>query len=175
MPYFQYFQPVSYALPEGPAGTVMTRTVCPIVERLTLADLLQDDPGVFFQYRIQEHERPDHVAQNVYGNVSYVWLVMLANDITLADWPLSDEQFAQLMIATYGSLQAAMNTTVAWFDGNGFQINQETWNALSDPAKSTQTAYQVEFARNDNRRTLQLVLPALAPSLDARLKNLMLT
>jgi hypothetical protein len=63
-----------------------------LFRRVKLLDWLQDKTTLFNKYQIEEGERPDLVAQKLYGSADYDWVVLLtANIINVRDqWPLSN-------------------------------------------------------------------------------------
>ena len=63
-----------------------------LFRRVKLLDWLQDKATLFSKYQIEEGERPDIVAQKLYGSADYDWVVLLtANIINVRDqWPLSN-------------------------------------------------------------------------------------
>jgi hypothetical protein len=63
-----------------------------LFRRVKLLDWLQDKATLFSKYQIEEGERPDIVAQKLYGSADYDWVVLLtAGIINVRDqWPLSN-------------------------------------------------------------------------------------
>jgi len=63
-----------------------------LFRRVKLLDWLQDKATLFSKYQIEEGERPDLVAQKLYGSADYDWIVLLtAGIINVRDqWPLSN-------------------------------------------------------------------------------------
>lgn len=63
---------------------------------------------VFFnKYNIIGDERPDNVAQKVYGDSSLDWIVLLSNNIinVYDEWPMSQEAFDNYLLQKYGSYE----------------------------------------------------------------------
>ena len=58
------------------------------------ADFMQFD-----KYKIVGDERPDNVSLNVYGNDSYDWVILMANNIVdvYNEWPLTQIQLSQYL------------------------------------------------------------------------------
>lgn len=63
-----------------------------LFRRVKLLDWLQDKATLFDRFQIPEGARPDTVAQTLYGQVDYDWVVLLtAGIINVRDqWPLSN-------------------------------------------------------------------------------------
>lgn len=76
-----------------------------LFRRVKLLDWLQDKATLFDKYQILEGERPDIVAEKVYGRSDYDWVVLLtANIINVRDqWPLSNKDLYTFVENKYGS------------------------------------------------------------------------
>ena len=60
--------------------------------------------AVFFnKYAIQDGERPDSLAEKLYGNQFYDWVILLTNNMVNAqyDWPLSNYALSKTMEREY--------------------------------------------------------------------------
>ena len=93
-----------------------------------LFDYLKDNVTLFNKYIIEDGERPDTIAQEVYGSSRYDYVVILTAGITniIDEWPLQDYQMYDLALSKYGS-EVKMNEihhyeTQEIKDSNGRQI-----------------------------------------------------
>tara|TARA_B100000614_G_scaffold126606_1_gene113000 strand:+ start:319 stop:1041 length:723 start_codon:yes stop_codon:yes gene_type:complete len=70
-----------------------------------LFDYLKDNVTLFNKYVIEDGERPDTIAQEVYGSSKYDYVVILTAGITniVDEWPLQDYQMYELALSKYGS------------------------------------------------------------------------
>lgn len=61
----------------------------------------------FEYYNIEDGERPDQIAEKVYGNPELDWVIRIVNNIINLneDWPLSEAQLPQYLLKKYGSEQ----------------------------------------------------------------------
>lgn len=59
----------------------------------------------FDYYNIEDGERPDQIAEKLYGNPELDWIIRITNNIVNLneDWPLSAAQLPQYLIKKYGS------------------------------------------------------------------------
>jgi hypothetical protein len=66
---------------------------------------------VYDEYDIVEGETPEIVAEKVYGNAMYHWVVMLVNERYdyLADWPMTTPALEQYIEDTYGAAKTAVH------------------------------------------------------------------
>jgi len=73
---------------------------------------LREDIGsvvsAFEYYMITEDERPEQVAQKVYGDPELDWVILTTNNITNVqdEWPLNVDSFNKFMLDKYGSEEA---------------------------------------------------------------------
>ena len=93
-----------------------------------LFDYLKDNVSLFNKYVIEDGDRPDTVAEQVYGSSKYDYVVILTAGITniTNEWPLQDYQMYDLALSKYGS-ETKMNEihhyeTREIKDSNGRQI-----------------------------------------------------
>ena len=83
-----------------------------IFRRSKLFDYLKDNVSVFNKYYINDGERPDTIAEELYGDSSLDYIVVLVAGITNIhnEWPIQDFQIYDIALAKYGSEQV-MNET----------------------------------------------------------------
>ena len=69
-------------------------------------DLFQD-LTVFEKYDIKGDDRPDNVANIIYGNANLDWVVLLSNNIINIqnEWPLNQQAFENYVLEKYGTIE----------------------------------------------------------------------
>jgi hypothetical protein len=123
------------------------------------------------------------VAQNVYGDVKYTWVVLLMNNIvSLYDWPMMNSEFELYLIGKYGSLSDSQNqgtrTDAAWsaakfyYTTEGDRVDATTYAGLGARQGTTNTPYTQEVEDNDTRRTIKVVSKRFLPNILTILKTL---
>ena len=75
--YFSYFPDTFHDLRNTGSKTQVTN----ILRRFKVKDVLQDRADIFYEYSIQDGDRPDIIAEKFYGNANYAWIVLHYNDI----------------------------------------------------------------------------------------------
>ena len=82
-----------------------------LFKRVKIRPDILENLAYFTQYRISGDDRPDNVAFEIYGDESFAWLVMLANNImnVQTEWPLSQAAFNDFLIKKYGDIEKANN------------------------------------------------------------------
>ena len=58
---------------------------------------------VFNKYKIIGEERPEQVAEKIYGSSTYDWVVLISNNIlnVRTEWPLSDSELSEYLLRKY--------------------------------------------------------------------------
>ena len=75
-----------------------------IFRRMKIRDDLKNVFSVFNKYEIDDGDRPDTVARDIYGKSNLDWVVLItANIINVRDeWPLSDKELYDFTVSKYG-------------------------------------------------------------------------
>lgn len=186
--YFSYFPSVEHDLKQN--GTFVT--VTNILKRFKIHDDVRDLTEIFYPYQLQDGDRPDVVAEKYYGNANYAWLVLFSNNIVdpVKEWPLYGTDFRNYLVTKYGSIESA-NTTVkkrykvlsAAFrkiDGTvipkrRLEIDETTYNTLSEADRELQTAYEYEVEVNDDKRKIHLLDSSYLSVITDQVENILRT
>jgi len=170
--YFSYFPTTLHDLRRTGHKTEVTN----ILRRFKVRSALKDRTDVFYEYSIQNGDRPDVISEKFYGNPNYAWVVLHFNDIVdpQFDWPLFGADFDRFIIGKYGSMYAAQSTVKNYYkiirestvknDGTRipkFELNvdQTTYNTLSPTVRRSETQYEYEVERNEELKQIRLIEP----------------
>lgn len=76
-----------------------------IFKRAKIREDFKNSFTVFDYYTITNNERPDQVAEQVYGNSQLDWVILVTNNIINVkdDWPLDGNSFYNYLLEKYGS------------------------------------------------------------------------
>jgi hypothetical protein len=76
-----------------------------IFRRVKLVDDISKVILGFQQYTVQNNERPDQIAYEVYGDSAYDWVVLLCNNVTnvYQEWPMSEAELFKYVVDNYGN------------------------------------------------------------------------
>ena len=100
MNYFKYFPKINYKFNSSDKFTkqIVNLTVVP-----KIVQNLKDKDGIFVDYIIKDGERPEHIANRVYGRSDLNWIILLSNQIInpYFDWPLSNQQLDNYIADQY--------------------------------------------------------------------------
>jgi len=104
--YFSYFPEIAYVSRTNDRSSSDEYIVVKnIFKRAKLRDDFYNVVTAFDDYMIISDERPDQVAEAVYGDPRYDWVVLITNNITnIRDqWPLNAQDFQKYLLDKYGS------------------------------------------------------------------------
>lgn len=98
-------------------GGVSYNQITNLLKRVKYIDDLRNNSIMYYEYEIQDGERPDVIAHKIYGDSEKHWLILYVNDIIdiRSQWPLTYEEFKNYIIDTYGSLSAAKSQIHGYF------------------------------------------------------------
>jgi len=79
-----------------------------IFRRARLREDVADAVTAFQYYQIKDDERPDQIAERIYGDAELDWVVLISNNIINypSQWTLSNDSFYEYLIDKYGSEEA---------------------------------------------------------------------
>jgi hypothetical protein len=105
---------------------------------------------MYDEYDIIDGETPEIIAEKVYGNAQYHWIVMLTNDMYdyKADFPLTQLALDQFVQDKYGVDADAVHH---YEDANGYIVNQTASGAVSVSNR------QYEEIVNESKRRIKLI------------------
>jgi hypothetical protein len=74
-----------------------------LFRRAKIRDDFFQNVTAFTKYKIVGEERPEQVAEKIYGSSSYDWIILISNNIinTRTEWPLSDAEFSDYLYRKY--------------------------------------------------------------------------
>lgn len=106
MSYFREFPNLQYVnrFPDAKSNDEVT-VAKNIFKRPKIREDLASVFSVFEYYTIGDEERPDIIAEKIYGNPEYDWIILMANNILdpYEQWPLSQAQLNEYLFNKYGS------------------------------------------------------------------------
>lgn len=77
MSYFSKFPTFKYPI------TINNETISVLVRNLlrrcALSDEMRQDNAIFIEYHVKDGERPEHIAERIYGDAGLHWIILLTN------------------------------------------------------------------------------------------------
>ena len=148
----------------------------------------------FEYYQIQDNQRPDVIAQKLYGDAELDWVILITNNITniREEWPLSNQNLYNHMIEKYQTENALSSihhyeTTEVKDEYNrlvvpsGLQVDANysiTYSKLDNalvtvsPVKSV-TNYEYEINENEKKRKIRILKPQYLSVVITDMRNIM--
>jgi hypothetical protein len=156
MKFFSYFPKMSYEF--HASNGAFTLDMTNITTRFVIMERLKQHVTVLHDYIVQDGERPDTVAQKVYGSPDHTWVVLLINNImSLYDWPLTSFVFDRYIVSKYGS-QAAAQANTLYKTSDGYYVDANTYSQLPVSERgSTPSAYDDELTKNEDKRRIKVI------------------
>lgn len=143
-----------------------------LLKRINVVEVLKDRTVEdFYIYRIDDGDTPETVAQKLYGNPYYYYIIMLFNGINdvYSDWAKSEAGMYDYCLAKYGS-RKEVNAVHHWENGNGEIIQKEYYKG-SDAVPVTN--YEYEIALNDKKRYIKVISPTVIQQVDLKIAELL--
>ena len=146
-----------------------------LFRRAKIRDDFFQNATTFTKYKIIGEERPEQIAEKLYGSSTYDWVVLISNNIIniRTEWPLSDAEFSDYLDRKYtqAELAAAHHyETTAVIDSKGklvvpagkivdsnFSITYyDDISITKNPVKMV-SYYQYEIEQNDKKRNIYVL------------------
>jgi len=163
--YFKNFPEVVYK--GSPAKNIMLR--------VTVKPAVIENNFVFMPLTMQEGERADMIANDLYNNSNYDWVLRLVNNQIdpYYDWYLTTEQFENFIRAKYGSVAEALATIVHYRHlTENIIINPYTYANIENAGDYEPiTAYDYEEQLNEQKKNIDVLQPAVVQTLDQQLEK----
>ena len=162
--YFRDFPKFLYEFKVGSGN--QTTIVSDITRNIRFRRDLLANVTVYDEYDIMDGETPEIIAEKIYGNAEYHWIIMLANDRYdyLEDFPLSSYELEKDIAAKYPSTAYA---THHYEDADGYVVNSTASGAVSV------SNYEYATRRNEAKRRIKIVSPNLIGTILRNFKELL--
>jgi len=149
-----------------------------IFRRMKIRDDLKNVFTVFNKYEIEDGERPDTIARDLYGKSNLDWVILITANITNVrnEWPLSSKELYDYTVSKYGlteinNVRHYETTEVKNNNGNiilpkGKIVDQNFTIRKPDIANEATTTlnpvrgvsyYEHEIILNEDKRTINVL------------------
>lgn len=115
--YFQKFPKTFYSLDDRATVQVVTN----ILQRVVLAQELQNNFSVYDEYDVRDTDTPENLAFQLYGDSELHWIILHYNNVLdpRFEWPLSVSNLVKVVEGKY----AEKNGIHHYEDSNGNEVN----------------------------------------------------
>lgn len=161
--YFQDFPKFLYEYDVN--GSNKTFLVTDITRNIRVRRDILANVTVYDEYDIIDGETPEIIAEKIYGDAQYHWVIMLANERFdyLEDFPLDQPRLDAYIQDKYGNDADGVHHYV---DANGFVVNQDAFGATSISNR------QFEEDVNEQKRRIKIVSPQLLQTILKNFKDI---
>ena len=156
--YFKDFPNFLYDFKYG--DTLKTSIVTDITRNVRVRKEILANVTLYDEYDIEDGETPELIAEKIYGDAKYHWVVMLANDRIdyLSDFPLEEYRLAKAIQDKYTNINGIHH----YENADGFVVNSTEVDAY--PVSNN----EYERRLNEAKRKIKIISPKI---LSAILKN----
>jgi hypothetical protein len=157
--YFKDFPRFLYDFKYG--NETKTSVVVDITRNVRFRKEIFANVAFYDEYDIVDGETPEIIAEKLYGNPEYHWIIMIANDMYdyISDFPLSEQSLNNHIISKYGSNRFSVHH---YENSEGFIVNSTAPGAVSVSNDS------YERNLNESKRRIKIISPQLVNTI---LKN----
>jgi hypothetical protein len=150
--YFDQFPKFLYDFKYG--NTTKTAVTTDITRNIRFRKELLENIALYDEYDIVDGETPEIVAEKIYGDPEYHWIIMLSNQKHdyISDFPLSEQALEKHIVSVYGAQRYA---TRHYVNAAGFVVNSTATGAVS----VSNDAY--ERSLNEAKRRIKIISPEL--------------
>lgn len=163
--YFKDFPQFAYDFEIGGKTKVLLLT--DITRNVRFRKEVLGNIELYDEYDIQEGETPEIIAEKVYGNANYHWVIMLVNERFdyIADFPMSYTQLVKYVQDKYGV--GNEYDTHHFVNEKGFIVDQYYVGRLAV------SNIEYEERINENKRRIKLVSPQLIDRVMKQFKDIL--
>ena len=170
-----YFDDNFPVIPYDSVGNYKFKDVTNLLRRVALRAKVKTSALLYDTYDVKNGETPESLADKLYGDSEYHWIIMLINDITdrYHEWPMSEAQFSQYLKDKYSNPDAVHHYEISQESGDtDIKINIGTSNA-DYPTATLITNYEHEQKLQDDKRKIRLLDPSFISQFVTEYKSLM--
>ena len=108
-----------------------------IFRRVKIRDKVQDSILGFEQYSVGNNERPDQVANELYGDPELDWVVLLCNNIIniYNEWPMSEQELYAYVASRYADVKGVHHYETMEIKGDNGEILLEAGKVVNSTFK----------------------------------------
>ena len=124
-------------------------------------------------YTVNDGDRPEHIADRMYNNPQYHWIILLANNILDVhhDWPYSQRDLIRMCKDKYGDNGLYLTHHYAYADDVSISVDYDP--ALFESGEIVAiTNYDYELRLNEEKAEIVLLKPEYVPQFIGQFKNL---
>lgn len=164
--YFSEFPKVLYTYGFDADGNALNTIVSDITRNVRVRAEILSNITLYDEYDMREGETPEIVAEKVYGDSRYHWVIMLVNERFdyVKDFPLSYKTLLKYVEDTYGA--GNEYDTHHYENQNGFVVDYDY------PAAYPVSNLEYEERVNESKRRIKIISPDLLANILKQFKDI---
>ena len=162
-------------IPYDNYGTGDFRLTPNILKRIAVRANVKTTTSLFDTYDVKEGETPELIADKLYGNPEFHWVVLMMNDVVdrYHQWPMSRRQFLAHLNDKYTNVDGVHHYEISQSSGDtNIKINIGTSNT-DHPTATAITNREYEQERQDSLRKIRLLDPVYLDDFVTEFETLM--
>jgi hypothetical protein len=139
-----------------PTMAVNDKTVTDITRRIILSPISKQMIVAYEKHQIVDGETPENLANAIYGDPGYHWLIFIANDIInpYYDWPLSQNELRDFVADKWDDPHAIHHYEASNFSTD---LPEGTIVDVNYPQKVAISNFEYEEKINEARREIRII------------------
>ena len=170
--YFSHFPKIYY----DAVGNGNPKLVTNLLRRVQMKAGLKEIAAVFDMYEIGGEDSPESVAEQVYGDDSYYWVILIFNNIKdrFYDWPLTTHQLETYINDKYADPNGAHHYEIAQTSGATTSIDDSHIIQVPSTTAGATTITNSEYERQlqHKKGRIRLIKPEFLDLITDEFKTL---
>jgi hypothetical protein len=156
--YFPEFPTIQYPFVDNTSYQTTDITLVDITTNVRVLQSALQTVGDYDMYMVVDGDTPQSIAEAFYGSRYYDWIVLITNGIVdmYYDFPMTSQQLTLFAQQKYGITNT--NGIHHYENAAGFIVDS------TEPLSMPVTNIEYETQRNDEKRNIVLITPALLPA-----------
>lgn len=169
--YFKEFPTFLYDFKYNTSNETKTSLVKDITRNIRFRRDILSTVTLYDEYDIEDGETPEIIAEKLYGNAEYHWIIMLANNRYdyLTDFPLDERSLEQHIIGKWGEDRYDTHHYEAQiYSDSDFHIVNSDW-----PNAYAVSNDEYERRLNEQKRRIKVISPSVVSTILKNYKDLL--
>lgn len=147
--YFSKFPYLIYSLDDGKTRFYIRD----IFRRVKIDQVGIKDDLAYYDYIIRDGDTPEILADKIYNNPLFHWIILLVNEIIDPrwDWPLPENILYNYIVDKYGL--EAIGDAHHYVNADGYVVNSTV------PGATPVSNYDYEVEQNEKKRMIRILKP----------------
>ena len=162
-------------IPYDSVGNGDFKLVTNLLKRVAVRTKVRTNTALYDTYDVKEGETPEILADMLYNDAEYHWVILLVNNITdrYHQWPKNTNQFIAYINDKYSNVDATHHYEISQVSGDTtIKVDIGTDNTGHSGA-SVVTNFEYEEALEDKKRSIRLLDPSYIGLFVAEYEKLM--